>query len=263
MFLNAKDRGIFYSDMAGRAQYESENYDWTHVWDSDIPAIAKQVAPAGTTPTQISDYVALMNTAYKAGNYVLCQVNCPVPGVYPVIEDVAISGWFQLPFCTANGTTYAEYVWGIMFSNEPDPKFDLSNPKYQSQTDKNFFAYKSELMREQIAAGMASCKGKSLKVVTYSPASLNFGSVTVGTSATPQTVTITNNQGVSATGVSVSVFGDFTITGGCPGALLIGKSCTISVGFKPTATGERTGAVIVTDNGTGQPQTIELTGTGS
>lgn len=262
--LNAKDRGIFYSNMAGRAQYESEGYDWTHVWDSDIPNIINQVAPAGTTAAQKLAYQNAMNVAYKAGNYIFCQVNCPVPGTYPVIEDIDIFGWFQLPFCTASGTTYAEYVWGIMFSNEPDAAFNLNTgvTSTSSPTDHNFFAAKSELMREQIAAGMASCKGKSLKVMTYSPADLVFATTTVGQSTASKSVTVTNNQSTSATGLSVSVFGDFSESSNCGATLAAGASCTVNVTFKPTATGERTGAVIVTDNGNGQPQTIELTGTG-
>ncbi len=253
--LNATDRGIFYSDMAGRAQYESEGYDWTAVWDNDIPNIINQVAPAGTTAQQKQDYMGAMNTAYKAGNYVICtNSNCT-----DVVEDIAIAGWFQLPICTASGTTYAEYVWGIMFSNEPFSGWTTTS---NTQTDKNFTTAKSELMREQIAAGMASCKGKSLKVMSYSPAALSFTSTAVGSTAASKSVTITNNQSTAVTGLSVSAFGDFTESTTCGASLASKASCTVTVKFKPTTTGERTGAVIVTDNGNGQPQTIELTGTG-
>jgi hypothetical protein len=263
--LNAEDRGIFYSNMAGRAQYESEGYDWTHVWDTDIPNIINQEAPAGTTAAQKQDYMNAMNVAYKAGNYIFCQIDCPSPGTYPVKEDIDIAGWFQLPFCTASGTIYAEYVWGIMFSNEPDAAFNLSTgvTSTSSPADHNFFAAKSELMREQIAAGMASCKGKSLKVMTYSPADLAFATTSVGANGGTKSVTITNNQATGVTGLSVSIFGDFTETNNCKSTLAAGASCTVNVTFTPTASGERTGAVVVTDNGNGQPQTIELTGAGS
>jgi hypothetical protein len=268
-FLNASNRGIYFSNMAGRAQYESEGYDWTGVWDTDIPAIIQQVAPAGTTALEMQDYQNAMNVAYKAGNYIFCQVNCPTPGIYPVIENISISGWFQLPFCTASGTTYAEYVWGLMFANEPDSAFNLATgvTSTSSPTDHNFFAAKSELMREQIAAGMASCKGKSLKVPTYSPADLAFGSsnspIAVGTTTPSKSITFTNNQATAMTGLSLSIFGDFAENSTCTATLAPGASCTINVTFTPTTSGERTGAVIVSDNGTGEPQTIELTGYGS
>jgi hypothetical protein len=254
-FLNAKNRGIFYSNMAGRAQYESEGYDWTGVWDNDIPNIINEVAPAGTTAAEKAAYMADMNVAYKAGNYVICTNN----SCTDVVEDISISGWFQLPVCSASGTTYAEYVWGIMFANEP---YDGWTSSTDTQTDKNFTTAKSELMREQIAAGMASCNGKSLDVMTYSPADLAFSSTNVGKTTPSKSVTITNNQLTTVTGLTISIFGDFTETSTCGSSLKSGKSCNISVDFTPTATGERTGAVIVTDDGTGQPQTIQLTGTG-
>jgi hypothetical protein len=39
-------------------------------------------------------------------------------------------------------------------------------------------------------------------------------------------------------------------------------SCTLSVTFKPTATGGRTGAVTIADNAVGSPQTVALAGSG-
>ena len=206
-----------------------------------------------------------MNVAYKAGNYIVCTTDA-CSGTVPVVEDVSIAGWFQIPVCTASGTTYAEYVWGMMVANEPDDAFNLNSSFGTSQADKNFFTSKSELMREQIQAGMASCKGKSLEVMSYSPANLTFGSSTspieVGTTTSSKTVTIVNDQHTTVTGLSISIFGDFHETSTCGSSLASGKSCTVSVDFTPTASGERTGAVVIADGGTGQPQTIELTGTG-
>jgi hypothetical protein len=254
--LNAKNRGIFYSNMAGRAEYESEGYDFTAVWDSDIPKIINEVAPAGTTAAQKAAYMNAMNVAYKPGGYTICA-NTSCSKVY---EDFDIFGWFQLPVCSASGTTYAEYVWGIYFYDEPYSSVAANGT---TMANKDFTAAKSELMREQIAAAMASCNGKSLEVMSYSPADLVFASTKVGKTTPSKSVTITNNQPKTVTGLSISIFGDFTETSTCKGSLASGKSCTISVDFTPAATGERTGAVIVTDDGTGQPQTIELTGTGS
>jgi hypothetical protein len=98
--------------------------------------------------------------------------------------------------------------------------------------------------------------------MSYSPAALSFTSTAVGSTAASKSVTITNNQSTAVTGLSVSAFGDFTESTTCGASLASKASCTVTVKFKPTTTGERTGAVIVTDNGNGQPQTIELTGTG-
>ena len=253
--LNARDRGIFYSNMAGRAQYESEGYDWTGIWDSDIPNIINQVAPAGTTAAQKAAYMAAMNVAYKAGNYLFCQNN----SCTDVTEDIAITGWFQLPVCSASGTTYAEYTWGIFFSNEPNSGYYSGKV---TPADSNFTTAKGELLREQIQAGMASCNGRSLDVMTYSPADLVFATTHVGTTTASKSVTVTNHQLTAVSGLAVSIFGDFSETNSCGATLASGASCTVTVRFTPTVTGERTGAVIVSDGGTGQPQTIQLTGTG-
>jgi hypothetical protein len=253
--LNAKYRGVFYSNMAGRAQYESEGYDWTGLWSTDIPNIINQVAPAGTTAAQKAAYQSEMNLAYKAGSYILCPNN----NCNTISEDISITGWFQLPVCTASATTYAEYVFGIYFSKEPYSNWTSSSV---TPTENDFTAAKGELLREQIQAGMASCAGKTFHVMAYSPSDLVFATTNVHTTTAAKTITLTNNQSNIMSGLSISDFGDFAQTNNCGTSLAPGKSCTISVKFTPTVAGERTGAVIVTDVGTGQPQTIQLTGTG-
>lgn len=251
--LNAKNRGIFYSNMAGRAQYDSEGYDWTGLWSTDIPNIINQVAPAGYTANQKTAYMNAMDLAYKAGNYVICANN----NCTDVIEDISIAGWFQMPVCSATGTTYAEYVFGIMFSNEPSTGWSNG---VTTQTDANFANAKGELLREQIQAGMQSCLGKSLDVLTWSPAGLTFNATAIGSTSTAQTITLTNKQKTKAADLSISIFGAFTEINDCGTSLAAGKSCKVVVRFKPTTLGENIGAVIVTDNGTGQPQTIQATG---
>src|SRR5205814_10095858 len=55
---------------------------------------------------------------------------------------------------------------------------------------------------------------------------------------------------------------DFTQTHTCGASLAAGTSCTISVTFKPAATGSRSASVSVADNDSGSPQTASLTGSG-
>jgi hypothetical protein len=43
----------------------------------------------------------------------------------------------------------------------------------------------------------------------------------------------------------------------------MGQSCTVSVTFKPTATGSRSASVNITDNGGDSPQKVDLIGTGT
>jgi trimeric autotransporter adhesin len=71
------------------------------------------------------------------------------------------------------------------------------------------------------------------------------------------TLTIT---GIAITGTNA---GDFAQTHTCGSSLAAGASCTINVTFKPTAIGSRSAALSVTDNATGSPQHVPLSGTGT
>src|SRR5581483_221109 len=106
-------------------------------------------------------------------------------------------------------------------------------------------------------------------VVQLSPPSLTFGTVKVGSKSSPQTITVTNTGGTSLsfTGITFtgSNPGDFSKTTTCSTTtpLPAGGTCTISVTFKPTATGSRSANLNVIDNGGGSPQLAPLSGTGN
>src|SRR5437667_885355 len=57
--------------------------------------------------------------------------------------------------------------------------------------------------------------------------------------------------------------GDFAQTHTCASSLAAGASCSISVTFKPTASGTRTAALNISDNAAGSPQKVTLSGTGT
>lgn len=100
--------------------------------------------------------------------------------------------------------------------------------------------------------------------VSITPKSLTFANQLVGTSSATQAITITN-KGTVATTISVAASGDFTQTNTCPvspATLAVGANCTASVAFKPTATGVRNGAITVTHQLAGSPQSVPLSGTG-
>jgi hypothetical protein len=57
--------------------------------------------------------------------------------------------------------------------------------------------------------------------------------------------------------------GDFTEVDTCSPAVAAAGNCTIAVLFTPSATGARTAALSISDNATGSPQTVSLSGTGT
>jgi len=98
--------------------------------------------------------------------------------------------------------------------------------------------------------------------VSLSPGALTFASQNVNTTSVAQPVTLTNAGDASLTISSIATTGDFAQTGTCGSSLAAGANCQISVTFKPTTNGQLTGSVSVTDNATGSPQSVSLTGTG-
>ncbi|HEX3786372.1 MAG TPA: choice-of-anchor D domain-containing protein [Pseudonocardiaceae bacterium] len=98
-------------------------------------------------------------------------------------------------------------------------------------------------------------------VLGTNPASLSFASTVVGATATAQTVTVTNSGTTSATVSGVSVTGDFSQTNNCA-TVAVGASCAVTVSFKPTVGGARTGTLTVSSNANNSPTTVALSGTG-
>src|SRR6201999_21686 len=69
------------------------------------------------------------------------------------------------------------------------------------------------------------------------------------------------NTGASLTVASVIATGDFAATNNCTSTLGTNGSCSVSVTFKPTAVGNRTGTLTITDNSPTSPHVIPLSGT--
>jgi hypothetical protein len=106
--------------------------------------------------------------------------------------------------------------------------------------------------------------------ITLSPTSLTFGGQNVGSSTAPQSITVTSNGSAPLAISSISITGanpgDFSETNTCPtnpSTLAVNANCTISVTFTPAATGPRSAAVSISDNATGSPQTVPISGTGT
>jgi Transmembrane protein 131-like N-terminal/Abnormal spindle-like microcephaly-assoc'd, ASPM-SPD-2-Hydin len=98
------------------------------------------------------------------------------------------------------------------------------------------------------------------------PASLTFPTTKVGTSSTPQTVTLKNLDLVntlSVTNISLTGthFSDFSQTNNCPASVAPGANCTINVTFTPQAIGNRNAQLSVTAGGS--VQKVPVTGTGN
>src|ERR1700674_60049 len=101
---------------------------------------------------------------------------------------------------------------------------------------------------------------------SLSPTTLPFAPQAVSTSSTAQPTTLTNKGGITMNLWQIAILGanagDFSQTHTCGSTLGPGVPCTISVTFRPTATGARSATLLISDDGGGSPQTVTLTGTG-
>jgi hypothetical protein len=103
--------------------------------------------------------------------------------------------------------------------------------------------------------------GTAPAAVVLSPVSVTYPGTDVGSTSAVENITVSNTGGAVVRMQTPVVTGDFAISANtCGTTLSAGVGCTVSVVFKPTASGVRTGTFSVTDSvGT---QTAALTGSG-
>jgi subtilase family serine protease len=102
-------------------------------------------------------------------------------------------------------------------------------------------------------------------VLVFTPSKLTFAATPEGTSATPLSITV-NSTGSASVSISKVALGgtnasSFSIVANsCGSTLSTGSSCTVTIGFKPAATGNLSASLTFTDNASGSPQTVPITG---
>ncbi|MFH1829636.1 MAG: choice-of-anchor D domain-containing protein [Pseudomonadota bacterium] len=92
--------------------------------------------------------------------------------------------------------------------------------------------------------------------------SLNFGNQQVGTTSQAKSITLTNTGTVNLTINAITPSANFAQTDDCGAALAADAQCTINVTFTPLAAGSATGTLLVDDNATDSPQSVNLAGQG-
>ena len=102
---------------------------------------------------------------------------------------------------------------------------------------------------------------------TFTPPAISFGNEALDTTSKVRSVMIKNVNTGSATldftGFKLSGSADFAITANtCGATLAAGKSCKVSLTYRPAALGAASATLSVSDNAPGSPQTVALAGTG-
>jgi hypothetical protein len=122
--------------------------------------------------------------------------------------------------------------------------------------DSNFAAATSAAVNVVVATPQPAA-------VTLSPASLTFAAQPVGTTSAAQSLTLTDSGQSTLNLTSIVVSGPFAETNTCGTSVAPTASCQISVTYSPTSAQNDSGAITITDNATGSPHTVALSGTGS
>jgi len=97
---------------------------------------------------------------------------------------------------------------------------------------------------------------------TLSETSLMFPGQNVGTTSRAMTVTLTNSGGATLNVTDIDTTAHFAERDNCVGSLAPATSCEINITFTPSTTGSLTGMLLVTDNASGSPQAVKLSGAG-
>jgi len=98
--------------------------------------------------------------------------------------------------------------------------------------------------------------------LSVSPATLNFGNVTVGSSSTLQATLAASNAAVTISSDG-STSSEFTLLGlNLPATIPAGHSVSVTIQFTPNASGTASGKAGFTSNATNSPTVEQLTGTG-
>jgi hypothetical protein len=98
---------------------------------------------------------------------------------------------------------------------------------------------------------------------TLSATSLTFATQLVGATSPTKSVTLSNYGTMTLSITSIKASGDFVESNTCGSSLAVRASCTITVVFKPTQPGTRTGTLSITDNAPGSLQKASLNGMGT
>ena len=118
-----------------------------------------------------------------------------------------------------------------------------------------------------VTSGLTTLKstltGTGVPDIQVSAASLNFGNIDVGGVSPTQTVTVSNALPYTIDLQPLSLTGDYMDTTTCGASLGPLGTCTVTISFRPTTTGVRPGALVITAvNPAYGSATTTLTGNG-
>jgi hypothetical protein len=174
---------------------------------------------------------------------------------------VAGSGYTSLPGCVLSGGGGTGGTCAAQAVNTSG----AYQPAFGATTGWDFATGIGTVNVSNLVASFPSSSGAA---VSLSASSLSFSNQPTSTTSPAQTETVTNsgtvNLSISTATISGTNASDFAKSADtCTGATVTPNStCTVSVTFTPSSAGSLSASLDFTDNASGSPQTVILTGTG-
>jgi len=226
---------------------------------AQAPEINFAATAAGTVSSDSPKTVAVENVGNAAMTFPV-----PATGANPAIAtNFALNGSAAsaCPMLTAGaaqpGTLAAGASCELAISFEPTAAGTVYGSIVLTDTDLNAAA--PGYTTQTIALS------SDAPVATLSAAMVAFGPQQTG-STSAQQVTLTNTGSAALTIASVAVTGTnasaFAFPNSCGTSLAAGANCTITGNFTPAGAGAMTAKLVITDNASGSPQTVNLSGVG-
>lgn len=106
------------------------------------------------------------------------------------------------------------------------------------------------------------CGALGAQSLSISPKLIAFPNQSVGSTSPSHQITLNNYYAATVNISSIQVSAPFSQTNNCGSSLADGHTCTINVFFSPTAVKYYSSTLTISDNATGSPQSITLTGNG-
>jgi hypothetical protein len=168
-------------------------------------------------------------------------------------------------FLNNTGTPYAQGVNIHRWSGQGNTTFLQVLADGASFTDSTNGVTISQVSHSSSGAAF----NVSIKPATasMSPSTLNFGTVPINSTAADLTTTLTNTGTTILSLVNVTITGtnqaDFPLrSNSCNTNIPAGGSCTVKMGFVPSASGSRTATLRIDTNATTSPHLVNLSGSG-
>jgi 6-phosphogluconolactonase (cycloisomerase 2 family) len=240
--------------------------------ESALISPADGTAVNGISSLTLANQIPVAMVADSSGKFLYVQQSLG-PAVYTIDQTTgaltALSSALAT-FSFSPGSAAADPLGPFIYSLQQDGVHGfLIDPQTGALSEVPGSPFGGAVAQGTLAITGVPVQAVSGPVAALFPASIAFGSITVGQSSSSKLVTLTNTGdqalAVNTIGLTGANPSDFLATPNCsvPTVLSPNATCTVSVVFSPTVSGIRQASLSTSNNALGSPQSILLGGNGA